>query len=307
VPKNLLYNHLKLHLIVFIYGFTAILGKLISLSAIHLVWYRMLIAALVLFFLLKINKTNALLPRRELSKIFGVGLIVGAHWITFFGAVKLSNVSVTLVCLSSATLFTSLLEALFHTKRIKITEVVIGLVIIAGIYLIFQFETRYWQGIVVATISAFLAAVFTVINSRLVKVHRARIISFYEMLAGFAGISLYLLFTNGLSILKILPPFADIVYLLILGIVCTAFAFVVQVDVMKKLSAYIVALTINLEPVYGILLAFFIFGTSEYMSAGFYIGTFFIMLSVFGYPIWVHYNEKKQNNNSALTISKNEC
>jgi drug/metabolite transporter (DMT)-like permease len=291
---KLLFNHFKLHSIVFIYGFTAIFGKLISLSALDIVWYRMLIAAAALFLFLKVNKTQIALSWHEIIKISGVGLIVGAHWITFFGAVKLSNVSVTLVCLSSTTLFTSLLEAIFYSKKLKFTEILIGISIIAGIYLIFQFETRYWQGIVIATISAFLAAVFTIINSKLVIKHRARIIGFYEMLSGFAGISLFLLFKGEINSLKLIPSVADSIYLLILGIVCTAFAFVVQVDVMKKLSAYIVSLTINLEPVYGILLAFFIFGNSEYMSLGFYFGALFILISVIGYPVWTHYIEKKR-------------
>lgn len=296
MQKRLIYNHLKLHLIVFIYGFTAILGKLISLNAINLVWFRMLIAAISLFIFLKISKTSTILPKFEILKIFGVGLIVAAHWITFFGAVKLSNISVTLGCLASTALFTSLLEPLFHRKKIIKLEVFIGLFIMLGLYLIFQFETRYWKGILVAIISAFLAGLFTVINGKLVVQHRARIISFYEMLGGFAGISLFLLFT-GESTSLLQPSTSDIFYLLILGIICTAFAFVVQVNVMKKLSAYIVSLTINLEPVYGIILAFVIFGESEYMSAGFYIGTFFILISVFGYPIWIHFSEKKHSLN----------
>jgi drug/metabolite transporter (DMT)-like permease len=289
MPQKHLIEHLKLHLVVFIYGFTAIFGKLIDLSAVHLVWYRVLIAGLSLYIFFKFNRTKTNLPLREVLKILGVGLIVGVHWITFFGAVKLSNVSVTLVCLSSTTLFTSLLEPLFYKVKLNIVEVIISIVIIIGLYLIFRFESQYWQGIVVALISSFLAGLFTVINRKLVSTHRARVISFYEMLGAFIGITIFLIISGEFTFQKFSLSTSDFVYLLILGIVCTAFAFVVQVDVMKNLSAYIVSLTINLEPVYGIILAYFIFGDNELMSTGFYIGTLIILLSVFGYPVYNHY------------------
>lgn len=280
-------THLKLHLIVFIYGFTAILGKLIHLPAINLVWYRMLIAAIVLYLIFKIQRINTRLTRKEIITFLSVGFIVAAHWITFFGAVKLSNVSVTLGCLATTTLFTGLIDPLFNKRRLNAVEIVIGLVIIIGLYLIFQFETRYWKGILVALLSALLAGLFTVLNAKLVSRQRARIISFYEMLGGFIIISIYLFLTRGINTLLLLPSATDLLYLLILGIVCTAFAFVIQVDVMKNIPAYIVSLTINLEPVYGIVLAYFIFGSTEFMSTGFYIGTLIILLSVFGYPLYL--------------------
>lgn len=289
MKQELLYNHFKLHLIVIIYGFTAILGKVITLPADQLVWYRMLIAAATFFFLFLVNRTNFILPFSEALKILGVGIIVGAHWVTFFGAVKLSNVSVTLGCLASATLFTSILEPIFFRKKLNAVEVIIGVLIIIGLYLIFQFETKYWQGILTAITSAFLAGLFTVLNRKLVAKHKARVISFYEMLGGFLGIAIYLLVSGSMSAGLAKPTGMDIVYLLILGLVCTAFAFVIQVDVMRHLTAYIVALTINLEPVYGIILAFIFFGDSELMSTGFYLGTIVILLSVFGYPVYNHY------------------
>lgn len=296
MKQSILYNHLKLHFIVIIYGFTAILGKLITLPADQLVWYRMFIAASAFLILFLVSKTKFVLQISEVLTLLGVGIIVGAHWVTFFGAVKLSNVSVTLGCLASATLFTSILEPLFFRKRLNAVEVIIGMLIIIGLYLIFQFETKYWQGIIMAITSAFLAGLFTVLNRKLVKKHSARIISFYEMIGGFSGIAIYLLFSGSFSSGLATPNGMDIVYLLILGLVCTAFAFVIQVDVMRQLTAYIVALTINLEPIYGIILAFAFFGDSELMSSGFYLGTVVILLSVFGYPVYNHIVAKRKAN-----------
>lgn len=296
MQNSTLLSHLKLHLIVFIYGFTAILGKLIGISAIHLVWYRVLIATMAFLVILKINKTSIILPVKEMLNLLGVGIIVAAHWITFFGAVKLSNVSVTLGILSTTALFTSLIEPIYFKTRLKSLELVVGLLIIIGLYLIFQFETSYRAGILTALVSSALAGWFVVLNRKLVLRHRARIISFYEMLGGFLGISLFLLFSGNVAMLGKLPSFIDFIYLLILGIVCTAFAFTVQVDVMKQLTAFVVSLTINLEPIYGIILAFFIFGDSELMTTGFYLGTSLILLTVFGYPAYLYFLKKKSKN-----------
>ena len=207
------------------------------------------------------------------------------HWITFFGAIKLSNISVTLVCLASATLFTSFLEPLLIKHSLRVLEVFTGVLILIGLYLIFRFETKYATGILLAITSAFLAALFTVLNKILIKRHSSRILTFYEMIGGFLSITIFLFIKRSFSNQFFLLPGSDILYLIILGIVCTAFAFAMQANVMKKLSAYIVALTINLEPIYGIIFAFIFFGETEYMSAGFYMGATIILMSVFGYPI----------------------
>lgn len=286
MKKEYLSSLLKLHFVVFIYGFTAILGKLISISAIDLVWYRMLIATVGLGTLFLFQKYSLKIALSEALKIIAVGVIVAAHWISFFGAVKLSNVSVTLGCLASATLFTSLLEPLLLRKKIVVLEVVIGLFIILGLYLIFRFETNYTSGIIVAIISAFLAGLFTVLNKIMVQKHATRTLTFYQMLGGFLGITLFLAFTNGFSSEFFQLKSSDAIYLVLLGLVCTAFAFAIQVDVMKRLSAFVVALSINLEPVYGIIMAFLFFGSTEFMSAGFYVGTLIILVSVFGYPLF---------------------
>jgi drug/metabolite transporter (DMT)-like permease len=294
VENNTLFNHLKLHLVVLIYGFTAILGNLIELPATIIVWYRVFIASLAFVFILWIKKIPFEIPSwKESLKLFFTGLIVAGHWIAFFLAIQLSNVSVTLVCIASTTLFTSLFEPIYLKTRLNITELIIGFFIIIGLYLIFQFEMQYWKGIIAAITCAFLAGWFTVLNKKLIENHRARIISFYEMIGSFVGITIYLLISDNLSFETIIPTKQDIIYLLLLGIVCTAFAFTIQVDVMKQLSAFMVSLTINLEPIYGIVLAFILFNEHEILSKGFYFGTAIILVSVFGYPLYGYWLKKR--------------
>jgi drug/metabolite transporter (DMT)-like permease len=254
----------------------------------------MLIAVITFYIFLRWNKTDLTISRKQFFKLFGIGMIVALHWITFFGAIKISNVSVALGCLATTTLFTSLLEPFFFRKRINAVEVIVGILIIIGLYLIFRFETRYTSGVIVALVSAFLAGLFTVINKKMVVHQKASVISFYEMSGGLTIISIYLLFSGWGNAPLSLPSPIDFVYLLALGTICTAFAFAVQVDIMKHLSAYVVALTINLEPVYGIVMAYFLFGETEHMTGGFYIGTAIILASVLGYPLY-HYYLRKSN------------
>jgi drug/metabolite transporter (DMT)-like permease len=294
LKNQLLSSHLELHLVVLIYGFTAILGKLITLPAAQLVWYRMLIALITFYVFLRWRKTDLSLSRKQFLQLFGIGMIVALHWIAFFGAIKIANVSVALGCLATSTLFTSLLEPFFFRKRINLLEVIIGILIILGLYLIFRFETRYVTGILVALAAAFLAGLFSVLNKKMVIHHKASVISFYEMLGGLCCITIYMAVKSQGIMPLTLPSPSDFAYLLALGVICTAFAFAVQVRVMKHLSAYIVALTINLEPVYGILMAYFLFGESEHMTGGFYFGTTIILLSVLGFPLVHVYRRAKR-------------
>jgi len=249
----------------------------------------MFIAVIAFYLFLRLKNTDLSINRQQFIRLFGVGLVVAIHWITFFGAIKISNVSVTLGCLATATLFTSLLEPFFFRKRINAVEVFVGLLIIVGLYLIFRFETRYSLGIIVALISAFLGGLFTVLNKKLVIHHKASVISFYEMLGGVSGITIYLIFSQWTGFPLSIPSPADLIYLLVLGVICTAYAFAIQINVMKHLSAYVVALTINLEPVYGIIMAYFLFGESEHMTGGFYVGTAIILISVLGFPLYHYY------------------
>jgi drug/metabolite transporter (DMT)-like permease len=300
LKKKLLATYLELHLIVLIYGFTAILGKLITLPALELVWYRMLIAIIAFYIYLKYKRIDLNLPRRVLLQLFGVGVIIAVHWVTFYGAIKLANVSVALGCFATTALFTSFLEPFFHRKRINVVEVIIGLIIIAGLYLIFRFENRYVLGIAVALLSAFLAALFTVLNKKLVANYTAVKISFFEMIGGLIALTIFMVVSGrGISKPFLLPSLSDLFYLLLLGTICTAYAHTVQVAVMQHLTAYTVTLTINLEPVYGIVMAFFIFGETEKMTAGFYAGTLIILLSVIGFPLLQYYMKKSNSTQSA--------
>ncbi|MBC7565521.1 MAG: EamA family transporter, partial [Pedobacter sp.] len=208
------------------------------------------------------------------------------HWILFFHAIKVSTVSVTLVCLSSFTLFTAILEPLIKKQSIHIPDVVIGLIIILGIYLIFKFESHYTQGIILGLSSALASSLFAIINSTLVQKNDPKVIGFYEITGAFFWISVYRFVTNDLQNETFNLSAADWFYLVILGTICTALAYVAGVSVMRTLSAFRVALITNLEPVYGIILAFLCFGTRETMSMGFYLGATLIIGSIFLYPIY---------------------
>ncbi|UIR55220.1 DMT family transporter [Sphingobacterium sp. SRCM116780] len=276
-------NVLILHLTVLIWGFTGILGNLISVSAIHLVWYRVLIAAISLFVYLVATKQQILVTRRNFISFILVGGIVGFHWVLFFYAIKVSTVSVALVTLSSLTLYTAILEPIINKQKIPIMDMVIGVVIILGIYMIFQFESHYIEGIIAGLTCAFCASIFSIANARMVKKSSATLITFYEMLGAWFWISIYMAFSGDFNEHMLLNQ-SDLIYLLILGVICTAIAYVLGVAVMKELSAFTVALATNLEPVYGIILAILIFGQEETMSLGFYIGAVIVLGAVFLYP-----------------------
>jgi drug/metabolite transporter (DMT)-like permease len=284
--NNTTKNLLILHFTVFIWGFTGILGALISINAVQMVWYRVMIASITLFLYFILSKTSIKVSRKQFLQFIFTGSLVALHWILFFHAIKVSTVSVTLVCLSSFTLFTAILEPLMKRQRMQTGDVVIGFIIILGIYLIFKFETKYTLGIIFGLSAAVASALFSVINSSLVQKSEARIISFYEITGAFFWITLYRLFDKSLLTETFSLSSSDWLYLFLLGTVCTALAYVAGVGVMRYLSAFRVALITNLEPVYGIVLAFLFFGNKETMTTGFYVGAVLILGAVFLYPIY---------------------
>lgn len=289
-----LLNYLHLHFIVFIWGFTAVLGALISLQAIPLVWYRMLMAAGFVFLFLVFKKENLVFSVKTLAKFAFAGILIALHWLTFFGAIKVSNVSVTLAVLSTGAFFASLLEPLLYGRKIIYYEVLFGLVVIVGLYLIFDVEASYTLGIVLALISAFLSALFSVVNGKYVLQHKASVISFYELLFGVAAISIYLAATGKFGSEFFTVSMHDWVYLIILASACTAYAFIASIHVMKWISPYTVMLTINMEPVYGIILALLVLGDSENMSPQFYYGAIIILLTVIANGIIKITQERKR-------------
>jgi len=280
MPKTNLNNYLQLHFLVFIWGFTGILGALISIDAIPLVWYRMLLATIFVFIYFIIKKKSIKVPPKALLKFFIGGVLIAVHWIFFFSAIKVSNVSVALVAMSTGALFTSIIEPIFFKRKLIILELFFGLIVISGLYLIFNFETEYTLGIIYALIAAFLSAVFTVLNGLYIKEYDAEVISIYQLFFGVLFISIYILATTGFTLESFSLSSSDIIYLLILSSICTAYAFIVSVKIMRYLTPYTVMLTINLEPVYAILLALIIFGEKEQMSPQFYIGALIIIITV---------------------------
>lgn len=286
-------NLIILHITVFIWGFTGILGALISIDAVSLVWYRVLIAFISLYGYFWLKKISLRISFINFSKLFFTGAIVGLHWILFFFSIKSSTVSVTLVCLSSLTLFTAILEPILKNQKISKLEILTGILIISGIYIIFKFESEYTVGIISGLLSALCASIFSIINSKQIKNRPAAIISFYELLGAWVWISIYLLISEGLK-----PPvslsYSDLFFLLVLGTLCTSVAYVAGVEVMKELSAFRVALITNLEPVYGIILAFMFFGKEEQMTTGFYVGALIVLGTIFIYP-YVKNRKRKLN------------
>ena len=273
-------SYLHLHVIVFIWGFTAVLGKLISLEALDLVWYRMLFASVIMTFVVLLNKEKIKVPFNVLIGFIISGIIIALHWLTFYYAIKVSNVSITLACLSTGAFFASILEPIFYKRRIIWYEVLFGLIVIIGLGIIFKVETQYATGIYVAVTSAFLSALFSVINGKYAKEYSPNVISVYELSSGFLFLSIYLFFEDSFTPAFFALSANDLLWLFLLSSICTAYAFSASVKVMKFLSPFTVMLTINLEPIYGIILVLLIFPENEKMSPMFYIGAIIILATV---------------------------
>lgn len=293
-------DFLFLHISVLLFGFTAILGKLISLNHFGLVWNRMWLA-LPLFiiipgFLKNLKNTSP----KKLFLFLGIGAIVALHWITFYGSIKIGNsASLTLACLGTASFFTSLLEPLVLKVKPNKTDIAFGLCSVVGISLIAfsqsEFDpnaskTQFHLAIIWGIVSSILATIFSVLNAKYAKKESPLVMTFSEMLGGFLFLSIvaYLASFSPL-ILKLVHvkeiilqvPITDWKWLLILGMLCTTVAFGLNVSAMKTVSAFTANIAINLEPVYGIILAFFIFNEAESFNALFYVGTFIILTTVF--------------------------
>lgn len=275
-----LFNYFHLHLIIFIWGFTAVLGALISLEAIPLVWYRMAIAFVLIFLYVKWRKISLKFPTKTLLGFLLAGVIIAGHWITFFAAIKASNVSVTLAVLSTGAFFASILEPIFYRRKIIWYEVLFGVFVILGLYIIFDIETQYLTGILLSLTSAFLSALFSVINGKYAVKYNAVSISFWELLFGAVCVGLFLLFSGEITTDFFILSSKDWFYLLILASACTAYAFIASVHVMKWIKPYTVMLSINMEPIYGIILALLILGEKEHMSMQFYYGALIILGTV---------------------------
>lgn len=271
---------LQLHLAILLAGITGVMGRLISLNEGLLVWYRMFFTIIVLWVLYFFSKSES----RSLTFPFFpylTGGLVSLHWVFFYGSIKYANISIGLVCFSTVGFFTALLDPLINNRPFDSKEIVLGLLVILGIYLIFHFESHHQVGIILGVISSFLATLFTVINKRLLNVYSSKKLSRFELTGGWLVLSLllpfYLMYFPSTSLL---PTYRDILWLLILSLLCTVVAFHLSLNALKKISPFTVNLSYNLEPLYGIILAFIFFREDRELDKGFYIGFTLILLSV---------------------------
>ena len=266
---------------VLILGFTGIFGKLISLNTIELVWYRMLIAFITLFTFLAFKKELTKIKKKDFFGLLFVGSLVAVHWFFFFESIKVSNVSVAVVCLSTASFFSAMIEPFFLKRKPKLYEYILGIVVFVTLFLMLEAETKYTMGYIYGIIASFLGTLFTLYNAKYINRLEASKITMVEMLAGVIIFSILMLINKEIGISNLKININDFVYLLLLGTICTAAVFVWMVEIMKYISPYSLIMAINLEPIYSIVLALIIFSESEHMNLSFYIGASVIILVVF--------------------------
>jgi drug/metabolite transporter (DMT)-like permease len=284
---------LQLHIAIILAGFTAILGKLIQLNEGLLTFYRMLLSAIILALFLLYKNTLERLSLRNMLKLFGVGAIISLHWVSFYGSIKYSNVSVSVTCLSTIGFFTSLFEPLIMRRKVDFIEVILGLLAITGVYLIFNFYPQYKMGIVFGIISAMLACIFPILNKKLLNDFLPNTVTLYEMSGGF--ITLFFVLPFYLHFFPAdyyWPTLSDGFWLIILAGICTVFAFNLSLNALKHITAFTTNLSYNFEPVYSIILAFIIFKENKFLGTGFYFGFGLILLAVTLQMMRV-YQEKK--------------
>lgn len=281
MQRSKLTSYLQLHFIIFIWGFTGVMGKLITLPSTVLVWYRMLIAAITIVLYLRIRGKKLVVDRKTTATILAVGLVIALHWIAFFQSIKEANVSVALATLSTGALFASFIEPIFYKRKISVSEVVMSIMVLGGLSVMLGVSAGYQSGILYALLAAFLSALFSVLNGKLASKYDPSIITLYEMIGGFLFISLIWgwdgEFWNQIQNIS----WRDFGFLLFLGVICTAYAFIISVKIMRFISPYTMMLSINMEPIYGIVVAWLLFGESEEMNLQFYIGAGIIMATVF--------------------------
>ncbi len=281
-------DYLKLHFIVFLFGFTAILGKLVSIPAVEMVFYRTLLAAIGMAFLILATKGSFKVGKRDFIKILITGIIVAVHWITFFTSGRVSNPSTSLVGFATCSFWAAFIEPIAKRKKIHVLEVGLGLVVLVGLVLIFSFDFNYAFGLFLGIISGLTAALFSVINSKLAARVSAFTITFYEMVGACLTVMLFFPIYQTYLVeskhLHLEPAPMDWIYISIMAIACSVYAYSVMIDLSKKLSVFFIQLALNLEPVYGIILALIIFGQQEVMGWNFYLGTLIILSAVGLYP-----------------------
>jgi drug/metabolite transporter (DMT)-like permease len=272
---------LQLHIAVFLAGFTGVLGRLISMNEGLLVWYRLFITSVTMWIIFALAKKLQRISLKDILKLSGIGFLAALHWVSFYGSIKYANVSVALVCFSATGFFTALFEPLLHRKKIIMTEIILGLIVIAGIYIIFHFDPKYKIGIILGVICAILLAVVMILLKQFVHRINSPTILTYQLTGGLITLSFFMPFyLNKFPVTNLLPGWEDLLWLLILAWFCSVLAFQFTMDALKKLSAFTINLSFNLEPVYGILLAFAIYRENQELNWSFFIGLGLIMLAL---------------------------
>lgn len=294
MPNAKLKHYLHLHLLVIIAGFTAVLGELISIGALELVWYRMAMAGVLMFIYIKIIRLDIKISRRTLWQFSAAGVIIALHWITFFETINQANVSIALAMYSSGAFFASFIEPIFFKRRVLRYEIVFGIVVILGVVLITSSEMDYFNGIILGLVSALLSTLFAVINGRFIERYNATVISFYEFVSGVLFLTVFILLTGKTFNTEFFTlSNSDWLYLFILASICTAYAFIGSIDVMRYISPFTVILSYNLEPIYGIAIALLLFPETEQMSIQFYVGAILILFTVVLDAVFKNYKRRK--------------
>ncbi len=271
----------QLHFAVFLAGFTGVLGRLITLNEGLLVWYRLLISSVTMWIVFSLTRKLQRVSIKDILKLSGIGFLAALHWVSFYGSIKYANVSVALVCFSAVGFFTALFEPLFFRKKINLVEVLLGLIVIAGIYIIFHFDPKYKTGIILGVICAVLLAIVVILIRQFVQRINSQTLLTYQLSGGLITLSFFMPFyLRQFPTSYIIPNFSDWMWLLVLAWFCSVLAFQFSVNALKKLTAFTVNLSFNLEPVYGILLAFFIYHENEELNWSFFAGLGLIMLAL---------------------------
>jgi drug/metabolite transporter (DMT)-like permease len=287
--------HILLHAIILMWGFTGILGKLIHLDALYLVWHRVAIALIgLLLYVILTKKSFRIHSKIEFAKIAGVGVLVALHWLFFYKSIQLSTASLGILCLSTTTLHVAWLEPLVMKRKFSWLELVLGLVVIYGIYFVSSdFKANDFEALIYGLFAALFAALFSVFNGKIVQNTPSYKMSFYELLTALVFLSLVMVFNGTLNTSLFEMSVSDFLWLLFLGLLCTSFAFLATIEVVKKLGAFTVSLSINLEPVYTILLAIFLLHEHTVLGKQFYIGSLIIIFVVIANPILRYYFKKR--------------
>jgi drug/metabolite transporter (DMT)-like permease len=289
-------DYIKLHFIVVILGFTAILGRLTETSSLGVVFWRTLLAAVGMYATARILKKDLSISFRKALPLIAIGAVMSLHWMCFFGSARAATIAVSLVTFSTTSFFTSLLEPFIMKKKISWIEVFLGVLVVIGMYFVFKFEGKYLTGIIIGLIGAVLATIFSSINARLANEYEPQLITFYEIVGAFLSCIIYIpliLFITK-DDFQLIPTGNDWLWLAILGLVCTVYPYIEMIKLLRKFSAYMLNLSINMEPIYGILLAYVIFGEKEKMTGGFYIGGVLILASVLLYPVLKSFSSKEK-------------